>query len=48
MKAYITEQVSRIIPVGYSNADDLSFRTSLAKYLECGEIGYIDFFGVNS
>ncbi|KAF8544194.1 Glucanosyltransferase-domain-containing protein [Trichophaea hybrida] len=48
MKAYITEQVSRIIPVGYSNADDLKFRISLAKYLECGEIGYIDFFGVNS
>ncbi|KAI5785775.1 Glucanosyltransferase-domain-containing protein [Pyronema domesticum] len=48
MKAYITEQVSRVIPVGYSNADDLNFRISLAKYLECGPVGYIDFFGVNS
>lgn len=48
MKAYITNHVHRIIPVGYSNADDLKFRTSLAHYLECGDTGYIDFFGVNS
>lgn len=48
MKAYITKHVGRVIPVGYSNADDLDFRTSLAAYLECGETGYIDFFGVNS
>lgn len=48
MKAYITNHVSRIIPVGYSNADDLDFRTSLAAYLECGDVGYADFFGVNS
>lgn len=48
MKAYITNHVNRIIPVGYSNADDLDFRTSLAHYLECGDEGYADFFGVNS
>jgi len=48
LKAYITNHVSRIIPVGYSNADDLNYRTSLARYLECGDVGYIDFFGVNS
>ncbi|KAI5784718.1 Glucanosyltransferase-domain-containing protein [Geopyxis carbonaria] len=48
MKAYITNHVARIIPVGYSNADDLKFRNSLAHYLECGDEGYIDFFGVNS
>lgn len=48
MKAYMTNHVSRVIPVGYSNADDLKFRTSLAHYLECGDVGYIDFFGVNS
>jgi len=48
MKAYITNHVSRVIPVGYSNADDLNFRTSLAHYLECGDVGFIDFFGVNS
>jgi len=48
MKAYITNHVGRIIPVGYSNADDLDYRTSLAHYLECGPEGYIDFFGVNS
>jgi hypothetical protein len=48
MKGYIERHVSRVIPVGYSNADDLDFRVSLAKYLECGPEGYIDFFGVNS
>jgi len=48
MKAYLTNHVARTIPVGYSNADDLDFRTSLAAYLECGDTGYIDFFGVNT
>lgn len=48
MKAYIEKHVGRIIPVGYSNADDLKYRISLAAYLECGPTGYIDFFGVNS
>jgi len=48
LKAYITNHVSRIIPVGYSNADDLKFRNSLAHYLECGDVGYIDYWGVNS
>jgi len=48
MKAYITNHIHRRIPVGYSNADDLRFRTSLAAYLECGDTGYIDFWGVNS
>ncbi|CUS14719.1 unnamed protein product [Tuber aestivum] len=48
MKAYITNQIHRRIPVGYSNADDLRFRKALASYLECGDTGYIDFWGVNS
>jgi hypothetical protein len=48
LKAYITNHVSRIIPIGYSNADDLRYRVSLATYLQCGEVGYIDFWGVNS
>jgi len=48
MKGYLTNHVAREIPVGYSNADDLRFRTSLAAYLQCGNVGYIDFFGVNS
>jgi hypothetical protein len=48
LKAYITKHVARVIPVGYSNADDLNYRSSLAHYLECGDEGYIDFFGVNS
>ncbi|KAL7272053.1 Glycolipid anchored surface protein 4 precursor [Rhizina undulata] len=48
MKAYIQNHISRAIPVGYSNADDLLFRVSLAQYLECGDTGFIDFFGVNS
>lgn len=48
LKAYMTNHVSRIIPVGYSNADDLKYRISLFVYLECGAEGYIDFFGVNT
>lgn len=48
MKAYITHQIHRSIPVGYSNADHVEFRTSLSEYLACGEIGWIDFFAINS
>jgi len=48
MKAYITHQIHRTIPVGYSNADHIEFRTSLAEYLACGDIGWIDFFAINS
>jgi len=48
MKAYITHQIPRSIPVGYSNADHVEFRTSLSEYLACGDIGYIDFFAINS
>ncbi|RPB28606.1 hypothetical protein L211DRAFT_777693 [Terfezia boudieri ATCC MYA-4762] len=48
MKAYITHQIPRSIPVGYSNADHVEFRVSLAEYLACGEIGWVDFFAINS
>lgn len=48
LKGYMTNHVARIIPVGYSNADDLDFRISVAIYLQCGLVGYVDFFGVNS
>lgn len=48
LKAYLSNHVSRVIPVGYSNADSLEFRTSMAAYLQCGDSGYIDFWGVNS
>ncbi|KAI5780234.1 Glucanosyltransferase-domain-containing protein [Peziza echinospora] len=48
MKGYITNHIHRIIPVGYSNADHVEFRVSLAEYLSCGSVGYIDFFAVNS
>lgn len=48
MKAYITHQIHRSIPVGYSNADHVEFRTSLSEYLACGDIGWIDFFAINS
>jgi 1,3-beta-glucanosyltransferase GAS4 len=46
---YIYANSPRYIPVGYSAADDLRFRISLAKYLECGdELTTVDFYGVNS
>ncbi|AOA68286.1 1,3-beta-glucanosyltransferase [Komagataella phaffii CBS 7435] len=52
LKTYITHHSDRPIPVGYSAADDLSFRIPLAKYLECSnstaELDSVDFYGVNS
>lgn len=48
MRAYSEKHLKRQVPIGYSNADDIKFRVSLAQFLECGEEGYVDFFGVNS
>lgn len=48
MRAYSKAHLKRQIPIGYSNADNIEFRVSLAKFLECGEEGYVDFWGVNS
>lgn len=49
MHVYMKNQAPRVIPVGYSAADDLRFRVSLAKYMECGdEDTAVDFYGVNS
>ncbi|CCE61126.1 hypothetical protein TPHA_0A00410 [Tetrapisispora phaffii CBS 4417] len=53
MKKYSTNHLNRVIPVGYSAADDLDYRVSLASYLECADsnIGMdstVDFYGVNS
>lgn len=52
MKTYMKAHNLRQIPVGYSAADDLSYRTSLPNYLQCyaednPDTG-IDFYGVNS
>ncbi|KAK9358211.1 Glucanosyltransferase-domain-containing protein [Lipomyces starkeyi] len=49
MKNYITNNIKRQIPVGYSAADVLEYRVSLASYFECGpEEEAVDFYGVNS
>ncbi|KAK9356939.1 Glucanosyltransferase-domain-containing protein [Lipomyces doorenjongii] len=49
MKNYITNNIKRQIPVGYSAADVLDFRVPLAAYFECGpEEEAVDFYGVNS
>jgi hypothetical protein len=51
MKAYISRHSDRFIPVGYSAADDLSYRISLSKYLQCtwGSLhDSVDFYGVNT
>lgn len=52
MKRYISIHSNRFVPVGYSAADDLNFRISLSKYLECSDDSSIsdsiDFYGVNS
>lgn len=47
LKNYIEKNIHRKIPVGYSNADHLEFRVSLAEFLACGE-GSVDFFAINS
>jgi len=39
----------RIVPLGYSAADDLRYRTQLPNYLACGDLETaVDFYGVNS
>lgn len=52
MKNYIKAHSPRTVPVGYSAADDLKYRVSLSKYLECEDKGSantgVDFYGVNS
>lgn len=49
VKTYIRYNAPRTIPVGYSAADDLRYRISLSKYLECGDdLSTVDFYGVNS
>lgn len=52
MKRYIANHSDRIVPVGYSAADDLNYRISLSKYLECCDDATIsdavDFYGVNT
>lgn len=51
MKQFMKAQNQRIVPVGYSAADDLDFRTSLAQYFECYEddpAEAVDFYGVNT
>ncbi|SCV00734.1 LAMI_0G06986g1_1 [Lachancea mirantina] len=52
MKTYIKQHMSRIIPIGYSAADDLKFRLSLSDYLQCYDENNpdseVDFYGVNS
>ncbi|QID87864.1 Glycolipid anchored surface protein 4 precursor [Saccharomyces pastorianus] len=52
MKKYISAHSARTIPVGYSAADDLSYRISLSEYLECKvedkPENSVDFYGVNS
>ncbi|KAI5952051.1 GAS4 [Candida margitis] len=51
IKNYINIHSPRPIPVGYSAADDLNYRISLARYLECADnnlMESVDFYGVNS
>lgn len=51
LKNYIKNNSPRIIPVGYSAADDLNYRIPLSQYLECTNrdpAESVDFYGVNS
>lgn len=51
IKTYVEYNSPRTIPVGYSAADDLSYRMPLAQYLECADENpkeSVDFYGVNS
>ncbi|RCK59357.1 1,3-beta-glucanosyltransferase GAS4 [Candida viswanathii] len=51
IKTYIEYNAPRVIPVGYSAADDLNYRMPLAQYLECADENTkesVDFYGINS
>ncbi|TVY35771.1 1,3-beta-glucanosyltransferase [Lachnellula occidentalis] len=49
MKAYMSSQNYRTIPIGYSAADIAALRPMLQNYLVCGDGAQsIDFFGLNS
>lgn len=53
IKQYSRQNCKRIVPVGYSAADDLDYRISLAEYLSCEDktetdLQPADFYGVNS
>lgn len=49
VKNYMSSNCPRLIPLGYSAADDLKYRTQLPHYLTCGDSNTaIDFYGVNS
>lgn len=53
MKKYSQKHQQRNVPVGYSAADDLNYRISLANYLECtasssSTDSTVDFYGINS
>lgn len=49
IKLYLASNSLRRVPIGYSAADDLKFRNSLAEYLACGShTEAVDFYGVNS
>ncbi|ODV77719.1 glycoside hydrolase family 72 protein [Suhomyces tanzawaensis NRRL Y-17324] len=51
IKRYIEKNSPRVIPVGYSAADDLRYRMPLADYLACvqdSSLDAVDFYGVNS
>ncbi|KAL6950977.1 hypothetical protein ACO0QE_000262 [Hanseniaspora vineae] len=49
---FMDKQCPRSVPVGYSAADDLNYRVSLSRYLECDDPqfpqGSVDFYGVNT
>lgn len=52
IKQYMAKHSPRNVPVGYSAADDLDYRVSLSKYLECEHQafpnGSVDFYGINT
>lgn len=52
IKQYMIKHAPRVVPVGYSAADDLQYRIPLSKYLECEHEdfpnGSVDFYGVNT
>lgn len=51
IKQYIRSNCPRLVPVGYSAADDLRYRVPLSRYMECtvkDAADSVDFYGVNS
>lgn len=48
MRDFARKNLPRVVPIGYSAADDIKYRVELSDYLSCDAPGRADFYGVNT